>query len=68
MISTCEVGLAVAVVGDASPAPAASVVNAALAELRDEPTGQYLDRTMLQVVGRAAALVAGSSNTPRAYR
>lgn len=60
MISTRVVGLAVAVVGGGLLALGVSAADAPLSELRLELTGQYSDRTMLQIVGGAAALVIGS--------
>lgn len=60
MISTRVGGLAVAVVGGVLLALGVSAADAPLSELRHELTGQYSDRTMLQIVGGAAALVVGS--------
>jgi hypothetical protein len=60
MFSTRVGGLAVAVVGGVLLALGVSAADAPLAELRHELTGQYSDRTMLQIVGGTAALVIGS--------
>lgn len=60
MFSTRVGGLAVAVVGGVLLALGISAADAPLAELRHELTGQYSDRTMLQIVGGTAALVIGS--------
>ncbi|WP_420566216.1 DUF3185 family protein [Thalassobaculum sp.] len=60
MFSTRVGGLAVAVVGGVLLALGVSATDAPLAELRHELTGQYSDRTILQIVGGAAALVIGS--------
>lgn len=60
MFSTRVGGLAVAVVGGVLLALGLSAADAPLAELRHELTGQYSDRTMLQIVGGTAALVIGS--------
>ncbi|SDF62764.1 MULTISPECIES: DUF3185 family protein [Thalassobaculum] len=60
MFSTRVGGLAVAVVGGVFLALGVSAADAPLAELRHGLTGQYSDRTMLQIVGGSAALVIGS--------
>ncbi|MDF1790285.1 MAG: DUF3185 family protein [Thalassobaculaceae bacterium] len=68
MISTRVVGLAVAVVGGVLLALGLSAADAPVAELKHTLTGQYSDRTILQIVGGAAALVVGSLVAIKARR